>query len=190
MRFKLIDVIRCAVAVALFAFPTYVSAQEHGPIEVAGGYSFLSDPGLVGGFGIGWFAETEWHTAEWLSLVAEVSRHRRTQDVGLIDVEVAYQTLVAGSRLRLAPGPLVPFVRVLGGITRLNVTARTSTPMNATGQDDASYATVLFGGGIEIPLADRLLFRVGVDYRHMFASENFHGFTHFSTGASYRFGEL
>ena len=87
------------VAALSLALPGSGWAQETGSIEVAGGYGFLGDFELVDGYSLGWFAEGGWRTIGWLSLIGEVSRHQRTQDVGFIDIEVTFQTLLAGARV-------------------------------------------------------------------------------------------
>ena len=43
------------------------------------------------------------------------------------------------------------------------------------------------GGGVEVPLNDRLALRVGADYRRVFTADGLHD-PRFSTGAAYRFG--
>ena len=138
----------CGVLVSL-ALPTSGWAQEPGSLEVAGGYSFLGDSELVDGFGLGWFAEGGWRTTRWLSLTAEVSRHRRTQDVGFIDIDVTFQTLLAGPRIWFPTTRFTPFVHLLAGATRLDVVARTSIPVAAAGDDAATYPTLQVGGGLE-----------------------------------------
>ena len=178
---------RVLVAVVVLALPTLAAAQAVGSMEVAGGYGFLGDSELVDGFGPGWFAEAGWRTTEWMSVIGEVGRHRRTQDVGFIDVEVTFQTLLAGPRFWVATPRITPFVHVLGGATRLDVVARTSTPMATTGDDAATYGTLQIGGGVEVPLADRFALRVGADYRRVFRSAGLDE-SRFSTGVVYRFG--
>ena len=175
------------VVALLLGHPTSGWAQQPGWLEVAGGYSFLGDSELIDGFGLGWFAEGGWQTTRWLSLTGEVSRHRRTQDVGFIDVEVTFRTLLAGPRIWWPTPRFTPFVHILAGATRLDVVARTSIPVNAAGNDAATHGTLQVGGGIEVPVADRLALRVGADYRRVFTDA---GLTEsrFATGAVYRFG--
>ena len=162
-------------------------AQEPGSLEVAGGYSFLGDRDLVDGFGLGWFAEGGWMATDWLSVVGEFSRHRRAQDVGFIDVEVTFETVLAGPRIWLPTTRFTPFVHVLAGATRLDIIARTSFPIDSTGDDGTRYGTLQVGGGIEVPIADRLALRVGADYRRVFTDAGLNE-SRFSTGAVYRFG--
>lgn len=175
------------IAAFILALPASAWAQESGSVELAGGYSFLGDSELVDGYGLGWFAEGGWRTTDWLSLTSEVSRHQRTQDVGFIDVEVTFQTLLAGPRIWFQTSRVAPFVPLLAGATRLDIKARTSIPVEATGDDAATYGTLQVGGGIELPLANRLAFRVGADYRRVFTDAGLNE-SRFSTGAVYRFG--
>ena len=185
LRVGIIAVVGCATV--FLVLPASGWAQEPGTLEVAGGYSFLGDTELVDGFGVGWFAEGGWRTARWLSLMGEVSRHRLTQDVGFIDIEATFQTLLAGPRIWL-PGPrFTPFVHVLAGVTRLDIVARTSFPIDSTGDNGTNHGTLQVGGGAEVPLADRLALRVGADYRRVFTADGLHE-SRFSTGAVYRFG--
>ena len=183
---------RVAVAVVCCAMvfltpPASGWAQEPGSLEVAGGYSFLADTELVDGFGLGWFAEGGWRTTRWLSLTGEVSRHRRRQDVGFIDVDVTFQTLLAGPRLWLPAPRVTPFVHVLAGALRLDVVAHTSTPVDSIGDDAATHPTLQVGGGIEVPIANRLALRVGADYRRVFADAGLDE-SRLVTGVVYRFG--
>ncbi len=172
---------------SVLTLPAPLWAQEPGSLEVAGGYSFLGDSDLVDGFGLGWFAEGGWRTTRWLSLTAEVSRHRRTQDVGFIDVDVTFQTLLAGPRIWLPTTRVTPFVHLLAGATRLDVVARTSIPVTAAGDDAATHPTVQVGGGIEVPIANRLALRVGGDYRRVFTDAGLDE-SRLLTGVVYRFG--
>ncbi len=183
---RVVVAVVCGVAVFL-ALPTRGWAQKPGSLEVAGGYGFLGDGELVDGFGLGWFAEGGWRTTPWLSLTAEVSRHRRTEDVGFIDVEVTFQALLAGPRIWLPTTRFTPFVHLLAGATRLDIVARTSIPVTAAGNDAATYPTVQVGGGIEVTIAEGLALRVGADYRRVFTDTGLHE-SRLVTGVVYRFG--
>ena len=178
-------IVACCAASSL-TLPANGWAQPGG-IELAGGYSFLGDSELVDGYGLGWFAEGGWRTAGWLSLVGEMSRHRRTQDVGFIDVEVTFQTLLAGPRVRFRASRVTPFAHLLAGATRLDVAVRTAVPVDATGADASTYGTLQVGGGLDVPIGARLALRVGVDYRRVFTDMGLDG-SRFSTGMVYRFG--
>ena len=180
-----VAVVGCAMV--LLARPERGWAQKPGSFEVAGGYSVLGDTELVDGFGLGWFAEGGWQTTHWLSLTAEVSRHRRTQDVGFIDIEVTFLTVLAGPRIWLPAPRFTPFLHILAGTTRLDVVARTSIPVDSIGNDAATYGTVQIGGGIEVPLAEALALRVGADYRRVFTDAGLNE-SRVLTGAVYRFG--
>ncbi len=174
------------IAACVLALAASAWAQESGSVELTGGYSFLGDSELVDGYGLGWFAGGGWHITGWLSLVGEASRHKRTQDVGFIDIEVTFQTLLAGPRIRFPTSRVAPFVHLLAGATRLDIQARTSIPVEATGDDSATYGALQVGGGIELPLADRLALRLGADYRRVFTDAGLNE-SRFSTGAVYRF---
>ena len=183
-----VTVIVVGCAMVLLARAESGWAQEPGSFEVAGGYSVLGDTELVDGFGLGWFAAGGWQATAWLSLTGEVSRHRRTQDVGFIDIEVTFQAVLAGPRI-LWPAPrFTPFVHILAGATRLDVVARTSIPVDSVGNDAATYGTLQIGGGFDVPLAGRLALRVGADYRRVFTDAGLNE-SRVLTGAVYRFGE-
>ena len=177
----------CGVLV-LLVLPMSGWAQEPGSLEVAGGYSFLGDSELVDGFGLGWFAEGGWRIARRLSLTAEASRHRRTQDLGFIDVDVTFQTLLAGPRIWLPTPRFTLFVHLLAGATRLDIAARSTFPTISNADDSASHGTLQVGGGVEGPLADRLALRIGADYRRVFTANGLNE-SRVSTGMVYRFGE-
>jgi opacity protein-like surface antigen len=176
-----------AGVLVILALPASGWAQEPGSLEVAGGYSFLGHSELFDGFGLGWLAEGGWRATRRLSLTAEVSRHRRTQDVGFIDVDVTFQSILAGPRIWLSTTRFALFVHTLAGVTSLDVVARSTFPIDSNANDSASYGTLQIGGGVEVPLNDRLALRVGADYRRVFTADGLHD-PRFSTGAAYRFG--
>jgi len=182
-----VSVVGCAMV--LLALPESGWAQEPGSFEVAGGYSVLGDSELVDGLGLGWFAAPGWQPTRWLTLIGEASWHRRTQDVGFIDIEATFLTLLAGPRFWLpVPAPrFSPFVHILAGTTRLDIVARTTFPIDSIGYEAATYGTLQLGGGIELPLAESLALRVSADYRRVFTAAGLNE-SRFSTGAVYRFG--
>ena len=161
-------------------------AEESGAISVSGGYSYLSGAGQTDGFGLGWFAGGGWQATNWVTLVGEVSRHRRTQDVGFLDVEVTHQAALAGARFHLRRLRLSPFVHLLAGVTRLDLVARTSVPVDAVGRDAATYGTLQLGGGIETPLTGRFSLRLHADYRRIF-TDGGTNCINVGTGVLYRF---
>lgn len=161
-------------------------AEEPGAINASGGYSFLSGAGQTDGFGLGWFAEGGWQATTWVTLVGEVSRHRRTQDVGFLDVEVTHQAALAGARFHLRRSGVLPFVHLLAGVTRLDLVARTSVPVTAAGQDAATYRALQLGGGVETRLTDRFGLRLRADYRRVF-TDGGTNHIHVGTGLLYRF---
>jgi len=178
-------IVACCVAFS-FTLPANAWAQPGG-IELAGGYSFLSESELVDDYGLGWFAGGGWRTAGWLSLVAEISRHRWAQDVGFIDVEVTLRTLLAGPRVRFRGSRITPFAHLLAGASRLDVAARMVVPIDATVADTSTHGTLQVGGGLDVPIGARLSLRVGVDYWRLFKDLTLDG-SRFSTGVVYRFG--
>ena len=161
-------------------------AEEPGAINASGGYSFLSGAGQTDGFGLGWFAEGGWQATTWVTVVGEVSRHRRTQDVGFLDVEATHQAALAGARFHLRRSGVLPFVHLLAGVTRLDLVARTSVPVEAAGQDAATYRTLQFGAGIDTRLTDRFGLRLRADYRRVF-TDGGTNHIHVGTGLLYRF---
>lgn len=155
-----------AAVVCLIPLDT-ARAQTPGPVEAGGGVAFLGSDDLIDGFAGGWFVEGGWRSADWLTLVVEVGRHRVTQDVGFLDTDVTFDTAVAGARVRFGVAGLRPYGHFLVGAARLALVARTTTPVATAGADAATHPVLQLGGGLETPLRGRLRLRIGADYRRV-----------------------
>ena len=157
------------LAVALT--PVTVYAQDHPRLEVGGGVTFLESGDIVEGYGSGWMASGTWYVVEWLGLTLEVSRNTRSQTLGFLDVKADFRAILAGPRFAWRTGPLVPFGRVLGGVTKILTEASAGLPFPSTGRFDETHHTIQLGAGVDIPMTRRLAARVAYDYRRMFAHE-------------------
>ena len=177
-----------AVAVFILSPVASVSAQQ-ARLDISGGYSFLNGGDLWNGYGLGWIAAGEWNTSRWLSLVVEASRYQSRQDVGFIDVEHTVGNLVTGPRLWFKRPRARPFAHLLAGVTQVGVAANTSGPVESTGADTTLSAMLQIGGGIELPLSNVLVLRIGIDY-HRVLVDHLSDQSRFWTGLVYRIGGL
>ena len=153
---------------------------------MGGGYAFLGGAGLAEGYGAGWFADGGWRATRWLSLVGEAGRHRWRQDLGFIDAETNVDSLAAGVRILHRRPRFAPYVQILVGAVRVNRTTRLVFPVESAVVEDGVSGTLQIGGGIQVPLANRLAVRIGADYRRVFDAVPLHHHRFF-TGAVYAF---
>ena len=167
--------------------PAFGQAPEAPAFEVGGGYAFLGGAGATEGYGAGWFADGGWRATSWLSLVGEVGRHRRRQDIGFIDFETNVDSAMAGVRLLHRRPRFAPYAQVLLGAVRVERTTHLAFPVDSVAGEDAAYGALQIGGGIQLPLSARLAIRIGADYRRVFDAYRLHHHRFF-TGAVYTFG--
>ena len=125
------------------------------------------------GYGAGWYADGGWRATTWLSLVGEVGRHRRRQDIGFIDVETNVDSAMAGVRILHRRRRFAPFVQILLGAVRVELTTHLAFPVDSVAGETGAYGTMQIGGGIQLPLSARLAVRIGADYRHVFNAYRF-----------------
>ena len=167
--------------------PAFGQAGDAHVVEVGGGYAFLGGAGSTEGYGAGWYADGGWRATTWLSLVGEVGRHRRRQDIGFIDVETNVDSAMAGVRLLHRRRRFAPFVQILLGAVRVERTTHLAFPVDSVAGETGAYGTMQIGGGIQLPLSARLAVRIGADYRRVFDAYRLHHHR-FVTGAVYAFG--
>jgi opacity protein-like surface antigen len=206
---------RLWLALVVLSFAATLRAQEAPKAEVYGGYLF-ADLGLVSGGGRpnanGWNASVAVNPNRWFGLVTDFgglyglsSSITRTfivpcptppctqQVVETFDGKV--HTFLFGPRFTLRREKFAPFVHVLLGGARLNLTTTLSLPLpgfvalpRKSSSSNLTFALAL-GGGVDYKFRDRWAWRVQTDYLQSgFFSRTLDSFR-LSTGIVFRFGE-
>ena len=150
---------------AALSFPDAAAAQPAGRWEAGGGVGFLTGGDRLDGVAAGVLVDGGWRPSTRLALVVEASRHRVTQDVGFFEAEVTFDAVLIGPRVRFRAAGVPVFAHLLAGAGRAAVSARTTMPVVAVGEDRATEGAIQIGGGLEAPLTRRLHLRAGLDYR-------------------------
>lgn len=155
----------------LLCIPVSVWAQPQRPAEVAGGgYSFVRDFLVEENFPLGWFASGSYRIFDWLDAVGEVSgtykKHDFTVDSDTFSTTTRLHSYLGGVRHSRPMGRLIPFGQFLVGVTRETGGV---TVFRQSIAEPQTKLTLQPGGGVDIPLTDRLSARFGADYRRIFA---------------------
>lgn len=172
-----------AVAVALVAAPSVLSAQEMGgppmpAVEVSAGYTFMRDmsDGLPEktNFPAGWYAAAAVNLNRWFGIVGEGTGSYKndlsvTYDTLTLTTNARVHTFMAGPRFSAKRGRLVPYAQVLVGAAHL----RTSTLFPEAAEFSITDRVVVTetefalqpGGGLSVLVTEHLGVRVGADFR-------------------------
>ena len=149
-----------------------IQAQETAALEISGGYSFLGNSEVVAGDGAGWVVAGAWNAMPWLGATVEVSGNSQQQDVGLLDVDSGFLSVLGGPKMSISVGRLRPFVHFLVGSTRIDLAVTSTFPILATGKVDDVHSALQIGGGADVPISGGFLVRVAFDYRRVFATQS------------------
>lgn len=148
-------------AVFLIGVPSAAVAQNTGVSEFGAGYQFVGDAELDENFPKGWFVSGGGYLTDRVSIVGEVTGSHK----GFTVVDLNLYTYVGGVRLSYQTGEVKPFVQFQAGAARFT----TSLEVVGLPNDESRTDFVIQpGGGVDIPLTDRVAARVMVDYRHIF----------------------
>lgn len=161
----------CAALTA--AAPAAGLAQEPGRFEIAGGYSFAGGSALVDGYGAGWALGGAWNATPWLALGGEMSRDARRQDVGWLQVDAGFASVLAGPRFAARLARLRPFARVLAGRTTVDLQVASEVPVPGGGGVSDSSPALQLGGGVDVPLDGGVAVRIALDFQRVFAPRPF-----------------
>ena len=134
--------------------------------EVAGGYQFMRDRDLGEDFPSGWFVSGAGYLTDRIAIVGEVAGSRWSETNSDFDLiaTVDVITFLAGVRLRLERGPVVPFVQLLAGGARGRATL---SGLGAESSESATGLAIQPGGGVDVLLNDRMAARATFDYRRI-----------------------
>ena len=148
-------------------------AQEPGRFEIAGGYSFAGSSALVDGYGAGWALGGAWNVTPWLALGGEMSRDTQRQDVGWLQVDAGFASVLAGPRFAARLARLRPFARVLAGRTTVDLQVASDVPVPGAGGVSDSSTALQLGGGVDVPLDGGVAVRIALDFQRVFAPRPF-----------------
>ena len=167
--------------------PCLALAQEDPRIQLLGGVTLLETSDIVDDAGTGWAVGGVWNITDAFGVELQANRFEQAQTVTFLEVNARFLTLLIGPTLTWRQGPVHPFTRLLVGTTQLDLAIASAHPLPSSGDSQETASTLLVGGGVIIPLAQRLSIRLAYDYRRVFATERFyqHGVT---ASALYGFG--
>jgi opacity protein-like surface antigen len=182
----------------LFGVASSSAAQQLPTGEIAAGWRLLHVPnsfeeGDPQTLPLGWFADVSGNLNRVFSVVGEISGSYKTfeesfTEAGVslnVTAELNVHTFLGGVRFSARQNPkFVPFAQVLFGIARgsatlegqATVAGRTET---ITESESSSDFAVDIGGGVNVPLTERLGLRVGASYLRIGGSDG---------GNAFRFG--
>lgn len=155
------------------AAPAAGLAQEPGRFEIAGGWSFAGSSAIVDGYGAGWALGGAWNATPWLALGVETSRNAQRQDVGWLQVDAGFASVLAGPRFAARLARLRPFAQVLAGRTTVDLQVASDVPVPGAGDLSDSSTALQLGGGVDVPVEGGISFRIAFDFRRVFAPRPF-----------------
>jgi len=177
------------VSLILFVsiLPALAQTRSVGQVEVVGGIAAIDSSTLVGGIGPGWIIGGGWHATPWLAVGFELDRTTQTDDIFGLGVNASILGTMTSARISVPVWRVRPLVQVLAGQTQINLHVRSPSPVNSFGSSFERRAALQVGGGIELPIHDRLAVRVTVDRRRIFGPAPFWQ-NRVTTATTLRFG--
>jgi hypothetical protein len=140
--------------IVLVGLPASAAAQTGASWELSGGYSYLQDSPDRTNLPAGWMIGASVALRNWLSAVADISRH--THATG--DIDLGMVAVLAGARASATIGPFLEFGQLVVG------PARASVSVVGSANADTRFA-VQPGAGIDYPFARTLAARLQIDFR-------------------------
>ena len=180
-----------AIFVSLILFvsilPALAQTRSVGQVEVVGGIAAIDSSTLVGGIGPGWIIGGGWHATPWLAVGFDLDRTTPSDNIFGLGVDASILGTMASARISVPVWPVRPLVQVLAGQTQINLHVQSPSPVDSFGSSFARRAALQVGGGIELPIHDRLAARVTVGRRRIFGPAPFWQ-NRVTTAATLRFG--
>lgn len=155
------------VLIALLAgtWPGVARAQT-AAVELRGGYAYVADADF--NFPFGFYADIGVPVSPSMSVVAEIGHSRANVVEFGVPVTLSVTSYQGGVRLEARRGRVRPYVNAIGGVTRLGGGVNVGNLGGVRGLDvnvSALAFTIQPGGGVVIPLSDRVGLALGGDYR-------------------------
>ena len=167
--------------------PVLAQTRSEGQVEIVGGIAAIDSSTLVGGIGPGWIIGGGWHATPWLAVGFELDRTTQTDEIFGLGVNASILGTMASARISVPVWPVRPLVQVLAGQTHINLHVHSPSPVDSFGSSFERRAALQVGGGIEVPIHDRLAVRVTVDRRRIFGPAPFWQ-NRVTTATTLRFG--
>jgi opacity protein-like surface antigen len=156
--------------VILLSVPAPVLAQDQPAADIGGGYSLVRDYRVKENLPLGWFASGAYNITDWLAAVGEIGGSNKsydfTVDSDTFSTNTRLHTFLGGARHSRRLKGTTPFGQVLVGVARETGGVTIFRPSIATSQTKLALQP---GGGIDIPVTDRISARLAADYRRIFA---------------------
>ncbi len=154
--------------ILLFVSPLAAQTDDPANLEVSGAYTFLHNSEIVDGYGIGWVGNGTWNATQWLGITFEVEGTKQQQDIGLLDVDANFLSLLAGAKFSRDWWKLRPFIQFLGGTTTVDLQISSDFEILSSADLNDTQPAIQFGGGFDVPLDSSFLVRLSFDYRYVF----------------------
>ena len=167
--------------------PAFAQNQSEGRVEIVGGVAAVDSSALVGDIGPGWVIGGGWHATPWLAVGFELDRTTPSDNIFGLGVDASILGTMASARISVPIWPVRPLVQVLAGQTQINLHVQSPSPVDSFGSSFERRAALQVGGGIELPIHDRLAARVTVGRRRIFGPAPFWQ-NRVTTAATLRFG--
>lgn len=186
--------------VVLAGLPHSARSQDAPKAELFGGYSYLRvqpDDGIDGIGASGFTASLAGNLTRSIGLVAEFSRHSKSDSINLSDLlnqpglgtfkaRVRATTFLFGPRFTLRTGNLEPFAHALFGSANGRVEA---SGVGLSERESGTAFTFALGGGLDLKVHDNFAIRLGqVDYLRTKASDLGLNSVRYSAGIVIRMG--
>lgn len=156
--------------VVLLCIPAPVLAQDQPAADIGGGYSFIRDYRVEENLPLGWFASGAYNITDWLAAVGEIGGSYKSDDFTVdsdtFSTNTRLHTFLGGARHSRRLKGTTPFAQVLVGVARETGGVTIFRQSIATPQTKLALQP---GGGIDIPVTDRISARLAADYRRIFA---------------------
>ena len=153
------------------AAPVPVTAQTTPTLEVAAAATVLRNPDVFEGSRPGWLLGTSWRFFEHVGVGLEVGRNSGESTLGFLTARTQTSTAMAGPRVTWTIGPVRTFARMLAGAARQDVELATTGLVTSTGSFASTHRAISVGGGVDVPVMDRLVVRTAYDLRRVFVDE-------------------
>ena len=150
--------------------PATVAAQNAPIVEIAAGATLLRNRNVFEGNRSGWLLASGWRFAEHLGIGLEVGRNDSESTLDFLTARTETGAAMAGPRVFWAAGPIGTFAQVLAGAIRRNVEL-SAIGLDSTGTFASTHRAISVGGGIDVPIVDRIGLRASYDLRRVFVAE-------------------
>ena len=173
--------------VALAVSPTPGAAQQSSRFNLTAGATVLQNDNLFEGHRTGWLIATGWNLTDRVVLGVEVGRNGRKKTLGLLTAETRTAAVMAGPQVTWSTGPIRTFARLFAGAVHVAIDMATTSPVLSTGNFGSTHRALAVGGGVDVPMLNRIAVRIAYDLRRVFVEDPYSEHRFF-IGALYTIG--